>query len=59
MASDVEECSSLDELVSDVIHCHVSLVQIDYWKDIFNMFELGTKPIQEYNQKVDELYETD
>ena len=57
LASDLEECSSLDEVVSDVIRPRVSLVEIDYLESVFNHFNLVMKPIQDYNQKVDELYE--
>ena len=58
MASDLKECTSLNEVVSNVIRPRVSLVQIDYLEAVFNLFKLAMKPIQEYNQKVDELYKT-
>ena len=58
MASHLEECTSLKEVVSNVIRPRVSLVQIDYLEAVFNLFKLPMKPIQEYNQKVDELYKT-
>ena len=58
MASDLKECSSLNEVVGDVIRPRVSLIQIDYLKTVFNRFKLAMKPIQEYDQKVDELCKT-
>ena len=58
MASDLKECSSLNEVVSDVIRPRVSLVQIDYLEAVFDLFKLAKRVIQEYNQKVNELYET-
>ena len=58
MASDLKECTSLDEVVSDVIRPRVSLAQIDYLEAVFKLFKLSVKPIQEYNQKIDELHET-
>ena len=58
LESDLEKCSSLDEVVRDVICPRVSLVQIDYLEAVFDLFNLPKGPIQEYNRKVDELYET-
>ena len=58
LASDLEKCSSIDEVVKNAIRPHVSLVQIDYLEAVFKLFNLATKSIQEYNQKVDELCET-
>ena len=58
MASDLKECSSLNDVVSDVICPHVSLVQIDYLEAVFDLFKLAKRAIQEYNQKVDGFYQT-
>ena len=58
LGSDLKECSSLNEVVRDVIHPRVSLVQIDYLEAVFDLFKLEKRAIQEYNRKVDELYET-
>ena len=58
MASDLKECSSLNEVVSDVIRPRVSLVQIDYLEAVFDLFKLGKRAIKKYKRKVDELYET-
>ena len=58
LGSDLEKCSSLIEVVKNVIRPRVSLVQIDYLEAVFDLFKLTRKPIQEYNKKVDELYET-
>ena len=58
LSSDLKECSSLIEVVSDVIRPRVSLVQIDYLEAVFDLFNLAKRAIQEYNQKVDELYKT-
>ena len=58
LESDLKECSSLDEVVRNVIRPRVSLVQIDYLEAVFNLFSLSRIPIQEYNQKVNKLYES-
>ena len=58
LASDLEKCSSLNDVVKNVIRPRVSLVQIDYLEAAFDLFELEKRAIQEYNRKVDELYET-
>ena len=58
LGSDLEKCSSLHEVVKNAIRPRVSLLQIDYLEAVFDMFNLAKRAIQEYNQKVDELYET-
>ena len=58
LASDLKECSSLSDIFSDVIRPRISLVQIDYLEAVFDLFKLAKAAIQEYNQKVDELYKT-
>ena len=58
LGSDLEKYNSLNEVVKNVIRPRVSLVQIDYLEAVFDLFELAKRAIQEYNQKVDELYET-
>ena len=58
LGSDLEKCSSLNEVVKNVIRRRVSLVQIDYLEAVFDLFKLAKRSIQEYNRKVDELYET-
>ena len=58
LGSDLGKCSSLNEVVKNVIRPRVSLVQIDYLEAVFDLFELAKRAIREYNQKVDELYET-
>ena len=58
LASDLEKCSSLNEVVKNAIRPRVSLVQIDYLEAVFDLFRLAKRAIQEYNQKVEELYET-
>ena len=56
MASDLEKCSSLNEVVKNAIRPRVSLVQIDYLEAVFDLFKLPKRAIQEYNRKADELY---
>ena len=58
MASDLKECSSHNDVVSNVIRPRISLVQIDYLEAVFDMFKLRKRAIHEYNQKVDEVYKT-
>ena len=57
LARDLAKCSSIDEVVTNVIRPRVSLVQIDYLEAVFDLFNLATKSIEEYNQKVEELCE--
>ena len=58
LGSDLENCSSVNEVVKNAIRPRVSLVQIDYLEAVFDLFKLAKRSIQEYNLKVDELYET-
>ena len=58
LGTDLKKCSSLIEVVKNVIRPRVSLVQIDYLETVFDMFKLAKRALQEYNQKVDELYKT-
>ena len=58
LGSDLKKCSSLNEVVKNVIRPRVSLVQIDYLEAVFDLFKLAKRAIQEYNQKVDEFYKT-
>ena len=58
LGSDLEKCNSSNDVVKNVIRPRVSLVQIDYLEAVFDLFKLAKRAIQEYNRKVDELYET-
>ena len=58
LGSDLEKNSTLNDVIKNVIRPRVSLVQIDYLEAVFDLFKLAKRAIQEYNRKVDELYET-
>ena len=57
LKDDLQKCTSLEEVVDDIIRPRVSLIQIDYLESIFDMFHLATNFVEEYSQAVEDFCE--
>ena len=57
LKEDLQKCTSLEEVVDDIIRPQVSLIQIDYLETIFDKFHLATKFVKEYSQAVEAFCE--
>ena len=57
LKDNLQKCTSLEEVVDDIIRPRVSLIQIDYLESIFDMFHLAKNSVDEYNQNVEDFCE--
>ncbi len=53
----LDNCDSLEEVISDVIRPQLSLIDIDYLQSVHLLFKLSMEPIEEYEEVIREFCE--